>query len=201
MCRYTPTPALADGRQCARERDRQSPGERMAQWWTISTPFLTHDAGTAHVSVCPRRLSYAPPPPQARDFPDEEEWLEADRVRHQSQPFEDLPKVCCLPRFLRRAFLEPKCKLIFARLAGRKCCAGTAPRPALRPLFRRCRHRQRAFLLLQGQIHGGQGQGFHRQGVFPVDAIGWHQGTRGVRLVLAPDVLLRSIFFLPLSAM
>ena len=33
---------------------------------------------------------------QARDFPDEEEWLEADRVRPQSQPFEDLPKVCWL---------------------------------------------------------------------------------------------------------
>ena len=32
---------------------------------------------------------------QARDFPDEEEWVEADKIRLQSQPFEDLPKVGC----------------------------------------------------------------------------------------------------------
>ena len=40
---------------------------------------------------------------QARDFPDEEEWLEADRVRLQSQPYEDPPKKGSVVLALHRA--------------------------------------------------------------------------------------------------
>jgi hypothetical protein len=47
---------------------------------------------------------------QARDFPEEEEWLEADKVRLQSQPFEDPPKEGSLVLALHRA---PRSDLFF----------------------------------------------------------------------------------------